>query len=156
MVEHQPAAQRKFEEVKQEIGETLRRREAATLAQKDGMAKLEQLRKGEDAGLNWSAPRTVSRRDAQGLPPELLRQVVAADVSKLPAYVGVPSQRGGYVPAAHLQGDRGRSRGAGAAMPGSAPPAALGAAQYQAYVASLRSRADIERRRALNPPAEKK
>ena len=33
----------------------------------------------------------------KGLAPDLLRQVVAADVSKLPAYVGVPSQEGGYV-----------------------------------------------------------
>src|SRR6185436_16300830 len=97
VVEHQPATQRSFDEVKQDLAEMLRRREAATLAQKDGMARLEQLRKGDAAGLTWSAPRTISRRDAKGMAPELARQVVAADVSKLPAYLGVPSPDGGYV-----------------------------------------------------------
>src|SRR5438046_513244 len=81
----QPAAQRSFEQVSGEIADLLRRREAAALAEKDGAAKLEQLRKGGDAGVKWSAPRTVSRRDAQGLPAEVLRRIVAADVSKLPA-----------------------------------------------------------------------
>ena len=74
----------------------MRQREASALALKDGQAKLEKLRKGEDAGVKWSAPRLVSRRDAQGLPANVLRQVVAADTSKLPAYVGVPVPDGGY------------------------------------------------------------
>ena len=149
VLEHQPAAQRTLDEVKQELGETLRRREAVALAQKEGMARLEQLRKGGDAGLTWGKPREVSRRDAKGLAPELARQVVAADVSKLPAYVGVPSQEGGYVllriskvteaPAAERSADTGQRLAA-----------ALGTAQYQAYVASLRSRADIEVR-SLSP-----
>ena len=59
-----------------------RKQQAAELAQKDGAAKLEQLKKGADAGIKWSAPKTVSRRDAQGLPPEVLRQVVSADASR--------------------------------------------------------------------------
>ena len=54
VLEHQPAAQRSFEEVKGEIAEMLRQREASTLAQKDGKAKLEQLRKGKDAGVKWA------------------------------------------------------------------------------------------------------
>jgi len=154
VLEHQPAALRKFEEVKQELGETLRRREASTLAQKDGMAKLEQLRKGEAAGLSWGAPRIVSRRDAKGLAPDLLRQAVAADVGKLPAYVGVPSQEGGYV---LLRISRVIEAEASerAADAGQRAAAALGAAQFQAFVASLRSRADIELK-SLTPPAEKK
>ena len=46
VVEHQPAAQRKLEEVKGDIAEMLRNREASALALKDGAAKLEALRKG--------------------------------------------------------------------------------------------------------------
>jgi peptidyl-prolyl cis-trans isomerase D len=57
VLEHQPAAQRSFDEMKGEIAEQLRKREASALALKDGTAKLEKLRKGEDAGLKWSAPR---------------------------------------------------------------------------------------------------
>jgi peptidyl-prolyl cis-trans isomerase D len=142
VVEHQPAAQRSLDEVKQELSETLRRREAAVLAQKDGMARLDQLRKGSPAGLTWSAPRTVSRRDAKGMAPDLVRQVVAADVTKLPAYLGVPSPEG-YVLL--------RISKVSEADPSEKAPdvaqrisSTLGTAQYQAFVASLRSRADIE------------
>jgi len=153
VVEHQPATQRSLDEVKQELAEMLRRREAATLAQKDGMARLEQLRKGSAAGLTWSAPRTVSRRDAKGLAPDLVRQVVAADASKLPAYAGVPSPDGGYV---LLRISKVAEAEASERAPDIAQRigATLGTSQYQAYVDSLRSRADIELRSVS--PAEKK
>src|SRR3989442_13886549 len=95
VIEHQPAAQRKFEEVKNEIGEMLRRREALRLAEQDGAAKLEQLRKGESPALAWSAPRLVSRRAAPGLQADVLPKAVAADGSKLPTYVriAIPENR---------------------------------------------------------------
>src|ERR687897_2511727 len=48
VLEHQPAAQRSFDEMKGEIAEQLRQREASALALKEGTAKLDQLRKGED------------------------------------------------------------------------------------------------------------
>jgi peptidyl-prolyl cis-trans isomerase D len=144
VVEHQPAAQRSFDEVKQDLAEMLRRREAGTLAQKDGMARLDQLRKGDAAGLTWSAPRTVSRRDAKGMAPELARQVVAADVSKLPAYLGVPSSDGGYVLLRISKVTEADASEKAAADAGQRMATAVGAAQYQAYVTSLRSRADIE------------
>jgi peptidyl-prolyl cis-trans isomerase D len=145
VVEYQPAAQRGFDQVKGEITDLLRRREAAALAEKDGAAKLEQLRKGGDAGVKWSASRTVSRRDAQGLPAEVLRRIVAADVSKLPAYLGMPVPEAGYLlvriskvieaearPAEQQAADAGRAG------------KLFGTAQYDAYVSSLRSRAEIE------------
>ena len=143
VIEHQPAAQRSLEEVKAEIAEKLRRSQAVALAQKDGAAKLEELRKGADAGIKWSATRTVSRRDAQGLPRELLEPIVAADVSKLPAYVGIPSPEAGYLLIRISQVIEADPKERG---PDSAARAAqvFGAAQYEAYLASLRSRADIE------------
>lgn len=140
VVEHQPAAQRKFEEVRAEIIELLRRREAVALARKDGEAKLEQLRKGADAGVRWGPPRMVSRREPQALPGDVLRQVMSADAGKLPAYVGVPAGDIGYlllrisrVLEAEPKQDAGNR-----------PAALLGSAQYEAYVASLRAQADIE------------
>ena len=142
VLEHQPAAQRRFEDAKDEIAQTLRQREASELAYKDGTAKLEKLRKGEDAGVRWSPPRAVSRRDAQGLPVDLLRRVVSADVSKLPAYLGVPVPDAGYV---LLRISRVSEAEAGEPDPQSAArmTSATGAAQLDAFVASLRSRADV-------------
>lgn len=143
VVEYQPATQRGFDDVKKDIAERLRRQQSVELAQKDGEAKLEQLRKGADAGIKWSAPRTVSRRDPQGLPRELLQPIVAADVSKLPAYVGVPVPNAGYMLvriSKVIEADpKDRNPEAGARV-----GQLFGAAQYDAYVASLRSRADIE------------
>lgn len=151
VIEHQPEAQRKFEEVKGEIAEALRRRAAAALAVKDGEAKLAALRQGKDAGVKWSAPRTVSRRDAQGMPLEVLRRVVAADASKLPAYVGV------QFPDGYLLVRISKVTDVEAKEPEPQAAARIGElygrSQYEAYVASLRSRADIE----LSPaPPEKK
>ena len=143
VVEHQPARQRELKEVRDEIAELLRQRKASELAYKDGLAKLERLRKGENAGVNWSAVRTVSRRDAQGLPADVLRQVMAADVSGLPAYIGSPVPDAGYrliriskvIPAdPSVADEKNAERVAGM----------LGAAQLEAYLASLRSRADID------------
>jgi peptidyl-prolyl cis-trans isomerase D len=143
VLEYQPAAQRSYDEMKGEIAEMLRQREASALALKEGVAKLEQLRKGGDAGVKWSAPRLVSRREAQGLSANVLRQVIAADATKLPAYVGVPLPDAGYVlvriskvveePVKETD-PQVVARAAGL----------YGNAQYEAFVESLRSRADIE------------
>ena len=143
VVEHQSAAQRKFEESKGEIVELLRRREGAGLAQKEGAARLEKLRKGEDPGIKWGPPRAVSRREPGGLPEEVLRQVVSADVSKLPAYVGVPVPDAGYVLlriSKVIEADPKQQAADNANSAGQL----FGAAQYQAFVASLRERADVE------------
>ncbi len=144
LVEYEPESQRGFEEVTADIENLLRRREAAALAQKEGTAKLGQLRGGSDAGIRWGPVRTVSRRDAQGLSAEALRRVVAADVSKLPAYVGVELPDGyalyriSKVIESAPKTDQQRSADvAGVAQ-------FMGAAQYVEFVASLRERADIE------------
>jgi peptidyl-prolyl cis-trans isomerase D len=143
VLEHQPAAQRKLEEVKGEISEMLRNREASALALKDGTAKLEQLRKGQEAGVKWGAPRMISRRESQGLQPNVMRQVFGADTAKLPAYVGIPIPDAGYV---LLRVSRVLDEPAKEADPQTAMRAAslYGNAQYEAFVESLRSRADIE------------
>jgi peptidyl-prolyl cis-trans isomerase D len=94
VIEHRPEEQLKYDEVKAAIGEMLRRRAAAALAHKDGEARLAELKKGSDAGLKWSPARTVSRREAQGMPQEALQRAVSADVATLPAYVGVSFPEG--------------------------------------------------------------
>ena len=141
VIAHEPEAQRKFEEVKNEIAEILRRQEAFKLAGEDGAAKLAELQKGESASVTWSAPKLVSRRDAQGLPNEVLRKVVAADVSKLPTYVGLPIAGSGYVilrvskvvPGQPADDPQREQRVASAA----------GQAEFEAFLASLKERSDI-------------
>jgi peptidyl-prolyl cis-trans isomerase D len=146
VLEHQPAAQRKLDEVKAEIAALLQRQEAAELARRDGEAKLEQLRKGgAAAGVRWSAPMTVSRRDPQKLPGEVLRPVMAADTSKLPAYIGLPAGDAGYMLVRVSKVVEGDPKQGGDPLPRAAGLA--GAAQFEAYIASLRKQADI----SVNP-----
>lgn len=145
VLEHQPATQRKFEEVRAEVEARVKRKEAAALARKEGTAKLGQVQAGGEAGLKWSAAVQVSRRASAGLSPEALRQVFSADASKLPAYIGVDRGERGYA----------IYRLARVLAPDPVPPEQkneelarldrqAGAAQVDAYVASLRSRAKID------------
>ena len=142
VIAHEPEAQRKFEEVQEEITDALRRQEAFKLAEKEGSAKLAGLQKGENAGLAWSAPKLVSRRDAQGLPGEVLRRVVAADASKLPAYLGMPMGDAGYLLLRITKVVEGKPP-AEDKQREARVAAAIGGAEFEAYLASLKGRADI-------------
>jgi peptidyl-prolyl cis-trans isomerase D len=80
------------------------------------------------------------------MPRELLQPIVAADVSKLPAYVGVPVPNAGYllirigkIIEADPKDPKEQSTESRARV-----NQLFGSAQYDAYVESLRSRADIE------------
>ena len=150
VIEHRFEERLKYEQVKAAIGETLRRRAAAALAQKDGEAKLAQLQQGKDPGLKWSPPRTASRRDPQGMALDTVRRAMAADASRLPAYVGVPFPEGYLL----LRISKVIEADAKDADPQTAArvAAVYGRAQYGAYVDSLRARADIE----VNSPALEK
>jgi peptidyl-prolyl cis-trans isomerase D len=145
VVEHRPESQKKLEEVRADIEHRLRAAEAARLAQQAGEAKLAELHKGAEAGLSWGAPKAVSRRSPQGVPAGALRQILAADPGKLPAYVGAARGTEGYMlyrvakllepePKTEVQKAAERARAAQLA----------GTRQLDAYVASLRARADIE------------
>jgi peptidyl-prolyl cis-trans isomerase D len=150
VIDYKPAAQRSFDEVKGEIAELLRKRAAAELAQKDGAAKLEALRKGQDPGVKWGGLRTVSRRQPGGLPPEVLREVVSADVSKLPAYVGLAVPDSGYV---LLRISKVIEPDPKQAVDTREASELFGAAQYRAFLASLREHGEVEIRK---PGPEKK
>ena len=142
VVEHRPEEQLAYDKVKPAIGEMLRRKAAASLAQKDGEAKLAELRKGKDAGLKWSPPRVVSRREAQGMPPEVVQRAVSADASKLPAYVGVSFPEGYLL----LRVSKVIEADVKDVDPQTAARIATlyGRSQYEAYVGSLRARGDVE------------
>ncbi|MDR5811716.1 SurA N-terminal domain-containing protein [Caballeronia sp. LZ019] len=68
---------------------------ASAQARKEGEAKLAALQKSNSTE-GFTSAITVSRNDAQGLPPAALSAVFKADASKLPAYVGVDLGAEGY------------------------------------------------------------
>jgi peptidyl-prolyl cis-trans isomerase D len=145
VLEHQPQGQKKFEEVRAGIEQNLRAAEAAKLARKEGEAKLAELRKGGGAGIQWGAPKAVSRRSPQAVPAGALRQIMTADPAKLPVHVGAERGAEGYMlyRVSKVLEAGARPEPQKAAELERALQAA-GAQQLEAYVASLRSRAKVE------------
>jgi peptidyl-prolyl cis-trans isomerase D len=96
VAEHKPAAVQPLESVKSDVEKLLVRDEAAALAIKDGEAKLVRLQKGEAVELKWSPTQAIRRSEPRGLAPESVRAIFAADVAKLPVYVGTAHPGKGY------------------------------------------------------------
>jgi len=149
VVAHEPEAQRKFEEVRAEIEQRLRREEAAKLAQQDGEAKLAALQKGGDGGLLWSAAKPISVREAQGLSPAARRRLFGADPDRLPAYAGEPRSDQGYAlyrvtRVLPLESATDVQR----AEESAAQQRRAGAEQFNAWLESQRKRAKVEINRA--------
>lgn len=148
IVEYKPAAPRPFDEVKAEIRRQLERKAMADAAERAGRAKLalvEQGKSDKDAGLAFSKPIEIARNQpGTTLPPDALQRVFQADASKLPVYVTATDPRGGFViyrvskvtsPSTY---DEGRLKLAAERMGDQ-----LGRDFASAYLASLRSRADV-------------
>jgi peptidyl-prolyl cis-trans isomerase D len=150
VAEHQAQAQRPLAEVRAEVERRLAQSEAAALARREGAEKLALLlAKGGDAGLQWGAPKALSRRDAQGMPLPALRKVMTADASRLPAYTGFEAGDKGYAVYRVSKVIPGEFKaGAQNAEELAAIDRQTGAEQVDAYVASLRARAKVEINRA--------
>jgi len=149
IVDYKPAAPRPFDEVKDEIRRQLIAREASALAEKEGRAKLALLEQGKsdkEAGVTFGKPVSVLRNQMQpGFSPDALTRVFRVDSTKLPQYVGAANERGGYS----------IYRVQKTMMPPTATdPSKLVAARsriadlqsrelFDAYVASLKSKADL-------------
>jgi peptidyl-prolyl cis-trans isomerase D len=114
------------------------------MAQKEGAEKLALLGKGSEPGLQWGAPRTVSRRDTQGLSSQALRKIMAVDASKLPAYTGMDAGKGYaiYRVSKVVAGEF--KAGPQSAQEVTGLDRQAGGEQMDAYIASLRARAKIE------------
>ncbi len=95
IVEFKPASQKPLADVAAEIRQRVTAEEAMKAARAAGEAKLAALKKADDA-TGFSPVRTISRAKAEGMPPPVARAVLKADVSKLPAYVGVELPGMGY------------------------------------------------------------
>jgi len=149
ILEYKPAAPRPFDEVKEEIRTQLVRRAASDLAQGAGQEKLKLLQAGKsdkEAGLAFGKPVVISRGQPQpGLSPEALGNIFEANPEKLPVFTGAVNEKGGYsiikvvnvfTPSAT---DKARLEQASARLSDQ-----LGREMFQAYLQSLRSRADVK------------
>lgn len=145
VTEHKPAAVRPLDEVKAEISKKLIEQESLSLANKRGAAKYADVQQGKDAGTTWGAAKVVSRQGKPGVHPDALKVIFSADVSKLPAYIGVELRDRGY-------GLYRISRVIEAPPPDEASEKGvreqlarqLAQQDYAAYVASLKARTKIE------------
>jgi peptidyl-prolyl cis-trans isomerase D len=145
VTEHQPAAPLPIAEVRPDIQRHLIEEAAMKLAETEGKAAAEKLQKGEAVKLDWSAPQSVSLQKRQGLHPEGAKAVFGADVTKLPVYAGVPAQQGRYVIYRIT-----KVKDVGEIDPAQKKALArqlaqmAGQEQYQAYIGSLRERANVK------------
>jgi peptidyl-prolyl cis-trans isomerase D len=97
VLEHKPSAVRPFDEVKAQIVAQLQRRAATEMAAKEGVEKTKLLADGRDAGLTFTPVQKLTRQaPLPGVNSSLSKQVFAADIAKGMAYVGAPSDAGGY------------------------------------------------------------
>lgn len=94
VVEYKPVSKRPYEEVQAVVRERVMQEEAAALARKAGEAKLAAAKSGDNAG--FGEARTVSRSKPQGVNQAALPAIMRADVTKLPAIVGVDLGPQGY------------------------------------------------------------
>jgi peptidyl-prolyl cis-trans isomerase D len=148
ILEYRPAAPRAFDEVKAEIRRQLERRAANEAAERVGREKLALLQQGKpdrEAGVSFGKPIELTRNQSgAGVPPDVLTKIFQADPSTFPAYVTGTPPRGGFaiyrvsrvVDAGPL--DEARLKLAGERMGDQ-----LGREFVNAYLASLRARADV-------------
>jgi peptidyl-prolyl cis-trans isomerase D len=88
VVEYKPAAKRPLAEVDAVIRQRVTQEEAGKLAKKAGQAKLAAAKASGDAA-GFSDVKVVTRTKQPPINPAAALEVLKADVSKLPAYVGV-------------------------------------------------------------------
>ena len=145
VTEHKPAAARPLDEVKAEISKKLTEQESLALANKRGAAKYAEVQQGKEAGIAWGTAKVVGRQGKAAVHPDALKVIFSAEVSKLPAYVGVELRDRGY-------GLYRISRVIEAPPPDEASEKSvreqlarqLAQQDYAAYVASLKEKTKIE------------
>ncbi len=155
VIEHKPSARQPFESVRANIESLLKRQEAQSLARKDGEARLESLKKGDDK-LGWGAAKTVSRLDARLISPAALGLVFKLDSGKLPSYAGIEMPGAGYSLFKLTKVDAGEKLDAQRrqAMIGQLEKLAM-QEEVQTYLAALRTRYKVEINKAALETKEK-
>lgn len=95
VVEYKPAAKRPLAEVDAAIRQRVAAEEAARLAKAAGDAKLAAAKATGDA-TGFDVPKVISRSAPPGVHPAAAEAILKADVTKLPAYIGVDVPGMGY------------------------------------------------------------
>lgn len=95
IAEFKPASKRPLAEVEGQIRERVTQEEALRLAKTEGEKKLAALKASGDA-TGFGEAKTVTRTKQPAINPAAAMAVLKADVSKLPAYVGVELPGQGY------------------------------------------------------------
>jgi len=145
VVEYKPATPRPFDEVKAEIRRQLERKAASELAQAAGKEKLAALEGGKNAAVSFGKPVTLTRNQAQpGVPPDALARVFQADPTKLPAYVGVPSPAGYSIYKVTKVTSPPPADAAQLAAFNSRMGDQIGHEMFNAYLASLKGKAEVK------------
>jgi len=96
VVDHRPARLRPLAEVSQTIEARLHAEQAARLLKQKGEVTIQELAKGTEAGLNWSAFQVVGRQPSAVLDNAGVKAVFRVNGDKLPAYTGFVRPDGIY------------------------------------------------------------
>ena len=96
VLEHKPAAVQALETVRPAIVAKLTQERAGERAAADGKAKLEALKKGENAAVKFGPARQLLRAAPAGVSRETAREIFALDGAKLPGYVGAKQADSAY------------------------------------------------------------
>lgn len=144
LMEYKPAGTRPLTQVASIVRAQLQRQQASELLSKRGQAMLAELQQGKKPAVKWG-PEVSLSKGAPGQDQALAARVLGADVSKLPAYVGMESSRGGYdlVRVDAVKG-AGEISDAKRARYEAAMRAAVGEELLTAYMADARKHASID------------
>ena len=141
---HTPARLPAFDDVRDAVRVAVVEEQSAALARKEGQDKLAALKQDPAQTLPQTA--VLSRGQAQGVPRTLVEAVLLAPQDKLPAPVGVDLGTAGYVVARVLRVLPREQAGSTDALLVPQLAQAWGAAESEAYLATLKRRfkAEIE------------
>jgi peptidyl-prolyl cis-trans isomerase D len=146
---HTPARLPAFDDVKDAVRAAVVEEQAAALARKEGQERLAALKQNPAQALPQTA--VLSRNQSQGVPRSLMEAVLLAPQDKLPAPIGVDLGTSGYVVARVLKVLPREQAAATDALLVPQLAQAWGAAESDAYLATLKRRFKAE----IEPAARK-
>ncbi len=146
-VEHAPASVYPLADISGGIAKQLMIKQAGQLAAKHGRELLAKLKAGESVAAEWTPAKMISRKDQQGFAPPEIAEIFKLDSGKLPAYAGVENPRGAFillkvsrtVEAADVDPARRKATADELRQ-------VVAQEQINAYVASLKAKADVKLR----------
>jgi peptidyl-prolyl cis-trans isomerase D len=95
LLETKPSIIRPFDEVKNQIARILIERQSQEMAEKEGKVMLEQLNQGNTVSVQWGAGQVVGySASSKDINDALRRQILSADTTKVPTYLGLKAANG--------------------------------------------------------------